>query len=111
MAEITFTVEDSIAYAMAVGRGWAPTIDDESQELEGDSYPQIPNPVSFKQFVSGLATVTITEYVLNAGREALLTDFKNTFNNLENQIRNGAFDQLLLQGQVDQIKNLVKAGL
>jgi len=111
MAQITFEVEDSIAYALAVARGWSPTIDDETQDMDGDNYPQVPNPVTFQQFVSEVATETITEYVLSGGRDVLITQFKSTFNNLESQIKSGTFDQLILKGAFDQIKELVKAGL
>lgn len=111
MAEITFSVDDSVAIALAVSRGWSPTIEDTSQPLEGDTHPLIPNPVSFQQFVSGIATATITEHVLNGGRQALLIEFQSIFNNIEDRLKSGTFDPLILAGDFDGIKAAVKSTL
>jgi len=111
MAQIAFEIQDSVAMALAFARGWTPTIEDTTQEMVGDSFPHIPNPVSFQQHASGVAAAFMSEYVLLEGRKAVATEFQSIHNNIEHQLNSGAFDALILAGNIQGIKDAVKASL
>ena len=111
MDTITFQVDEAIALALAVAQGWSPQVEDTSQPLEGDNYPLIPNPVTYQRYVAGIAGKFLTDHVLRAGRQRVINDFQSIFNNVEAQVTSGTFDQLILQGNIDGIRDLVKSSL
>ena len=111
MSIITFELSDAIIGALALSRGWQPTVDDTEQEMDGDNYPQKPNPVTAVKFVEFLAPEFITEVVKQGARERLMTEFSGIFGQVEHQVKHGAFDQMLLSGNIEGIKSMVKASL
>ena len=111
MINVNVELGDALAYGLAVARGWTPTVDDTSQPLDGDNYPQIPNPVSMPAYLSGVISAYVAEYVLNQGRKNVVTEFQSIFNTVEDQVKTGAFDALILSGNVDGIKQAVLASL
>lgn len=111
MAQITFETTDALAYGLAVARGWTPTIEDITQEMVGDEYPHIANPVPYTAYVSVVVSKFLEDYVLNAGRNQILQEFSSKFATVEDRVKAGAFDALLLQGKFDDIKTLVKDSL
>lgn len=111
MAQITFEIEDSVAQALAVGRGWKPMVEDVTQPLQGDSYPLRVNEVTYQQYASNVAAEFMTQYVLLEGRKQVLTQFDSIHASVAHKINSGAFDPLILTGDIEAIKTSVKASL
>ena len=109
--KINFELEDAIGMALAFSRGWRPTIDDETQAMVGDEFPQIPNPITPEQFIEKIIPPFVSELILNEGRNQVINNFTSIFKRVEDQVANGAFDSLILQGDIEGINNLVKGSL
>ena len=111
MATITFDIPDPIAVALAFGRGWRPFVEDTSQEMDGDSYPMMPNPVTFEQHASAVAKGFMQEYVLGEARKRARDEFTSIYDAIEDRLKKGHFDALLLEGDIAGVKEMVKATL
>ncbi len=111
MNEIKIQLPQQLALALAVSRGWTPTIDDETQEMVEDNYPQIPNPVSHIQYLESYIPGFIQEYVLNEGRAQVVAQFDSIGESIKSQVSNGTFDAMILQGDIEGIKAAVKSTL
>ena len=111
MENITIQLETSIAIALAVSQGWTPTVEDTSQPLDGDDYPQIPNPVTYQDFIAGVAPAYLTEIVKNKGRQNVIDNFKSIYDTVINDVATGKFDAMILSGDIDGIKQTVKDNL
>jgi len=111
MPNLSIELPIEIIYGLAYSRGWQAEIEDTTAELDGDEYPKIPNPISAVQFVELAATQFIIDTVRKGARDQLVSDFKSTFARVEDQVKQGAFDSLLLSGDVEQIRELVKQSL
>lgn len=109
--QITFDLPNGVAAALAVSQGWTPMIEDTSQPLEGDSYPMVPNPVSMTTFIEHMAPAYLSSIVLNNGRERVMTDFNTIYEGIEHQVKQGAFDAMILAADLDGIKAAVKSQL
>lgn len=108
---INIELDDPIAFALAVSRGWSPTVDDTSQEMVGDEYPQIENPISVEEFIATIIPPFVQDLIVDQGRSQVISGFRSIFNSVEDQVLNGAFDQLIVSGQSDQIGEIVKQSL
>jgi len=108
---LTFEIDDAVAYAIAVSQGWSPTVEDTTQELVGDNYPLIPNPVTIQMFMAQLIPSFITSTVVAAGRTKVLNDFSSIYDGLEHSVKKGDFDSMILAGNIAGIKSAVKANL
>lgn len=111
MSEIKFDLSEPIIIALAISRGWSPVIEDTDQPLEGDEYPKIPNPITAIDFVQQIAPEFIISHVRVAARESLLMQFKSTFLSIEDKVKSGTFDTMLLQGDVEGIFAAVRQSL
>ena len=111
MENINLQLPTPIAVGLALETGWQETIDDTTQEPDGDNYPQIPNPQTYQEYLAIYCSQFIEDYVLKTGRERIVTEFRSHLSAIESQVNNGAFDELLKNGQFDEIKNLVKNSL
>ena len=108
---LNIEIEDSLAYILATSRGWTPTIEDTNAELVGDSYPVMENPVSAKEFLEGYIPTFIVEFVRGEARKHIKAEFASTASVINSQVDNGDFDKLLLMGDFDAIKDLVRSNL
>ena len=110
---ITFEIEDAIAYALAISSGWAPMIEDTDQDpIEGsDNYPLVQNPVSAEEFVTSIVSTFLRDHVLREGRNRVITDFNSIKDSLEHKIKSGAFDDMIMRGDIDGIKSTVVQSL
>ena len=72
MTELNIQLSTPIALMLASSKGWTPTLEDTTQELEGDSYPLIPNPVSHEEFLESSSNLLLSQDVttLSKGRDA-----------------------------------------
>ena len=111
MERITFDIEDRYAKAIASAKGWKPTIDDTSKEIEGDEYPQIPNPVSYQVFLSVLIPEFIHDFVMREGQQALVAEFTSIADRIIEQVKGGYFNAEIIAGDREAIINSVKREL
>lgn len=109
--QITFEMPTAVLFALATSQGWQPMIEDTSADLVGDEYPQIPNPVSLAEFIESFAPGYITAAVLRQGRQAVSDNFVSIHNKIDDQLKGGAFDSMILAGDIDGILAAVKASL
>ena len=96
---------------LAISKGWSPVIDDTSAELEGDEYPQIPNPVTYQEFLQEFIPEYISEFMVDQGRKQILANFESMKNNIFDSIKKGDFDALILAGDFEGISAAVKNNL
>lgn len=108
---ITFEVEDSIAYALAIGSGWVPQIEDTEQELIGDNYPLVANPITAQMFVTGVVSSFLKDHVLREGRKRVVAEFDSIHASVNYKVTSGTFDALILAGNIAGIKAAILSGL
>lgn len=111
MIDINIKLDIPLAMMVAMSKGWTPTIEDTSQELVEDSYPMIPNPVTFQMFLSVFIPEFIKEYVLQEGRKKLIDEFTSTSETVFHKVKTGVFDDSILLGDFEGIKTAVKSNL
>lgn len=111
MSILKIELTDELTMMLAVARGWQPQIEDESQEMVDDSYPLIPNPVSKETFLENYIPQLINDYVLEQGKNKIISNFNSKFDSIKHALIKGDFDELILNGQFDQISAIVKSGL
>lgn len=91
--------------------GWEEQIEDTSQELEGDSYPLIDNPITAEQFAAEAANFLISEKLNIALRSELINTVKNLHNQVIEQINSGTFDPLIMTMDTQEVLNIIISGL
>lgn len=111
MENLTIQLETPLAMAVAVSKGWTPTIDDTSVEMVDDVYPQIPNPISYIKYLEGFIPEFIKEFVLIEGRKLVNNEFNSISESVKSQVDNGTFDNMILAGDIQGIKNAVVGSL
>lgn len=112
MAEkIIFEMESSLLQAVAVANGWSPMVDDTEltiEEIDGDEFPQIPNPLTYQVFLQGFIPQFIESFVREEGRKKVLGNLNSIADVAKDQVNKGAFDELILTGRSEQIKDVIK---
>jgi len=112
MAEISFELPDNIAIILAISRGWSFEIEDTSKDPDEEGvYPLMLNPVTYTQYIEAFAADFITGVVLEEGTKRVLINFESTYKTIEAQVKSGAFDNLILAGDVAGIQSAILQGL
>lgn len=111
MEQITIELTTEVAIALAIAQGWQPVIEDTTQPLNGDEYPKIPNPVTYKEYIKRIAPAYLSDIVLRSGRQKIIDEFSSIYDSIDHGIKNGQFDELILAGDFDGIKSLVRSQL
>lgn len=108
---VNIELETPVLMAVAISRGWTPTIDDTSVEMIGDDYQQKENPVSAVQFLEGYLPAFIREYVLTEGRKNVINGFESISESIKHRVNSGDFDDLILIGDREAISDIVRESL
>lgn len=108
---ITINLKTSVGQMVAISKGWSPKIEDTTQEIVEDNYPLIPNPISYIQFLQELIPQFIEEYVLEEGRKLILNDLISISEAALSKVKTGLFDEMIMNGDFEGIKTLVKNNL
>ena len=111
MVTISFEVDDVVAFILAGLRSWEPTVEDTTQELVGDEYPRIPNPVSLSQVASDVIQDFLSDWVLQEGRTRVLNEIDSIKAKLDDRLEAGVFDDLIMRGDIDGVKAAMLAAL
>ena len=94
-----------------MNQGWKPFIEDTTQELVDDEYPKIPNPVTYQEYISVIAPAYLSEIVRTAGRQQVIDNFQSIYETVVANVRSGSFDDLILSGDVETIRQQVRDSL
>lgn len=109
--KIDLEIENNLAIAIAVQRGWTPLIEDEAQPMVGDEFPTITNPESPAQFLSRTIPLFVEEYVKREGRKLIVREFQGIFDAISHQVSSGHFDDKIILGDREGIKTSVRESL
>lgn len=108
---ITINLKTNVGQMVAFSKGWSPTIEDTTQEMVEDNYPLIPNPISHTQFLQELIPQFIEQYALEEGRKLILNDLISISEAALFKVKTGLFDEMIMNGDFEGIKTLVKENL
>lgn len=109
--KIEIDLKPEVAQILAIARGWVPLIDDETQPMIDDQYPQIPNPITFEQHIQEIIPPFVEDYLIIAGRKEVISGFEGILDRIKHSINSGTFDKLILAGDQQSINDLVKQSL
>ena len=111
MEELSINLSTPVAIALAMSQGWLPMIEDQSQEMVGDEYPKIPNPVTYQQFIEQIAPAYLENIVKTGGRSTVIDNLTSIYETVVSSVRNGNYDEKILAGDFDGIMQDVKDNL
>ena len=101
--QITLNMSNEQIQLLAEKLGYKSQVEDTSQELDGDSYPLIDNPVTLQQFAEGLVNNTLTDMVLDRLRSEASDFLTNEYNKLTENIARGDYDADIMSLPADQL--------
>ena len=96
--KIQIELDNTTAFILAQSKGWAATIEDTSQELDGDEFPQIANPVPIESYLASICEQFISEYVLVEIRNSTINNISSLHDKIQKAIINKRFDDSLKNG-------------
>lgn len=96
-------VPTPIAMFIALGQGWTPTVDDLEAELDGDTVPKKPNPVTLEIFMSAVGAAFLREQVIDEGKQAIAARIQTASESTQSLLANGEYNDLIEAGQFDAV--------
>lgn len=85
-------LNEQLKNKISISLGWKEFVDDTTQELIGDEYPQIANPITRDLFLSQAIVQEIMFTIIKRGREMMINKAKEQID----KINNGDFDNLII---------------
>ena len=105
--KIEIDIDDITAQILANSRGWTPKVEDTTQELIGDEYPLIDNPIPIESFLSGIIEHFIGEVVLNEIREKSINNIDSLHDKITDAIRSKNFDEGFKNGDSSSLLSFI----
>lgn len=85
-------LSNEVKTKLAIALGWTPEVEDTSQEIQGDTYPIIENPISRDDFLATAIVQEIMTTIIRRGREKMIL----SINEQIDKINNGDLDHLII---------------
>ena len=105
--QLDINLTDEQVLLLASKLGYKAQIEDTTQGLVGDSYPLIDNPVTLEQFASATITEVLLSQVQDKIRTGIQVVITNIFNQAQEKVARGDYDDALMTLPTEQILALI----